>query len=61
MINPINIHTKNHKVELLSGKYHIDILGGWLVFDDSFKIKIENSASQEQVLVQYNSPHFLDS
>ena len=53
MIDPINIHTKNYNTELFPGQYQIDILGGWSVVTDSFKIKIENTTTRDHVLLQY--------
>ena len=54
MNSPINIHTEKNNIELSPGKYYIDILGGWMVIENRFRIKIENTATHEEVIVKYS-------
>jgi hypothetical protein len=39
-IPTINIHSKKNSIMLSQGKYHIDIIGGFLIKKTKFKIKI---------------------
>ncbi len=48
----INIHSKTQELSLDSGKYHINVIGGFLIKKSNFKIKITKTSTKREIPIK---------
>ena len=49
---PISIHQNSIELKLPSGKYHLLIVGGWLVYEVGFHVKLVNKENNAQIRIR---------